>query len=105
MIAKKYKLPIQQVLKKKADSISGGNFFSVKIFNNSLPISRFGIVISKKVSAKATERNKIKREAFNLIQKRKSYLKGGKDFLIIVKPIVKNLSKELLKNELQKILN
>ncbi len=105
MIAKKYKLPIQQVLRKKADVVSGSNFFSVKVFNNSLPISRFGIVISKKVSAKATERNKIKRKIFNFIQKRKIYLKGGKDFLIIVKPIAKNISNELLKKELQKILN
>ncbi len=105
MIAKKYKLPIQRVLRKKADAMSGSNFFSVKVFNNSLPISRFGIVISKKVSAKATERNKIKRKIFNFIQKRKIYLKGGKDFLIIVKPIAKNISNELLKKELQKILN
>ena len=100
MLAKKYKLPIQEFLKKKVLSGKRLDFFHVKTLENNLPHSRFGIVISKKVSGKSSDRNKIKRMIFSLIAKNKKHLLSGKDILIIVQPNAKFLSKE----EAEKVL-
>jgi ribonuclease P protein component len=38
-----------------------GDFLMAKVLESQLPASRFGFVVSKKVSSKATVRNKVKR--------------------------------------------
>jgi len=64
MLAKKYRLPIQEFVKKSGKSYKSRHFL-LKIFYSKGAHSRFGIVISKKVSPKAIARNKIKRRTFD----------------------------------------
>lgn len=75
-------------------------YFSFKIAENNFKFSRFGVVISKKVSPKAVIRNKIKRIIFNFVRIKKFNLNSGKDILIIVYPETAKLKKEDIEKEL-----
>lgn len=48
--------------------------------------SRFGIVVSAKISKKAVERNKIKRQIREIIRARLDKIKSGYDIMIISLP-------------------
>ncbi len=84
MLAKKYRLPIQEMFKKNGKAIKWP-FFLIKIFQSQFPYSRFGIIISKKVAKNAVQRNKIKRLIFSVLSPKE---KTEKDFLIIVSPAI-----------------
>ena len=110
MLAKKFRLQLQNYTPDKKNSAlkllhsSKSVFFSVKIFINHLNYSRFGLVISLKVSPSAVQRNKIKRIIFNNLRLSGEYLKPGRDIVIIVLPATNKLSKEELEKEIKKIL-
>ncbi len=110
MLAKKYRLPIQNVINKKAKIIRG-QYYSIKIFPNSLPYCRFGLSVSKKVSAKAVIRNQIKRQIFNGIRKElfesgnPTESLGGNDFLIILYPEIGKLDKNEISRQFDEIIN
>jgi len=108
MLPKKYRLPIQNFVGKKGRS-DKSRYFLLKIF--SLPAealakagahSRFGIIISRRVSKKAVDRNRIKRQIFNFLREIKNQL-PIKDYLIIVHPEAAKLDKSSLKAEIAKI--
>jgi ribonuclease P protein component len=101
MLAKRHRLPIQSFFKKKGRSVKSGHFL-LKIFDAERPFSRFGIVISSKVSKKAVERNRIKRQIFNFLRTSGRNLPLG-DYLMIVLPAAGKLTKEELEKELSKI--
>ncbi len=61
------------------------DLFSVRVLPNGLPTSRFGIVISAKVSKKATARNLIKRRLTEVIRLNIKKIKPGYDVMILVK--------------------
>lgn len=63
-----------------------GVFLSGKAAKNNLPRSRFGIVVSAKVSKKAVIRNKIKRRLRHIIYRRLPEIKEGFDIAIIAAP-------------------
>ena len=65
--------------------INSQNFYLIFVKNN-LDYSRFGFVVSKKVSNKAVVRNKIKRKLRALIRDRLGQIRKGIDVAIIVKP-------------------
>lgn len=102
MLAKKFRFPIQG---KKAAVFKtagrGGNYFVIKTAPNSLPYSRFGIVIGKKVDKRAAKRNKIKRIIFNFIRTGKIHQLPGRDVLIIVLPPVGGLEKSEIEKKLE----
>jgi ribonuclease P protein component len=80
----------------KAGQSFYGKIIGLKVVVNDLKYSRFGIIISAKVSKKAVERNRIRRiireEIKELIQK----INSGKDFVFIIKSEAKKLnSKEI----------
>lgn len=104
MLKKSYKLPIQEFIKKKPSIFGRSTFFIAKKLSNNLSYSRFGVVISKKVDKRAVARNKIKRDIFKYISSENLYKKKGTDILIIVYPAIKNIDKNILENELKKIL-
>ena len=87
-------LPEVNRLKKKKDfekALRQGkgfkeDFLYLKIKKNNLKSSRFGFVVSKKFSKKATIRNKIKRRLGELIRIRMSKIKKGIDGVIIIIP-------------------
>ncbi len=64
-----------------------GNFFYIKVCVNNLSLSRFGIIVSKKVSNRAVKRNKIKRRVrAACAQILKSGVKNGFDIIIMANP-------------------
>lgn len=63
MLPKKNRLPVQSVVNKKG-RIYRGALLTIKVFSTTLPLSRFGVVISKNLIKKATERNRVKRIIF-----------------------------------------
>ena len=88
MLAKKYRLQIQDWLKNKNKKIftRKSNFFIAKFSSNKLNFSRFGVIISVKVSKSAVKRNKIKRIIFDFIRLNKFYELPGNDVAITVLP-------------------
>jgi ribonuclease P protein component len=87
-------LPLENRLKKERDFenvFNGGegfrsDFLCIKFISNNLASSRFGFIVSKKVSLKAVERNKIKRKLREIIRKTLPDIKGGYDIIVIVQP-------------------
>ena len=88
MLAKIYRLQkkkdIERVFKKGKGLKEG--FLILKTTKNNLESSRFGFVISQKVSKKATVRNKIKRRLREAIKENLCLLKEGRDNLLIALP-------------------
>jgi ribonuclease P protein component len=84
-----------------------GKVLGLKAAPNNLGITRFGIMVSLKVSKKAVVRNKIKRQIRAIISQELSLLKPGKDLVIIVFPLILDKNFEdlakFLKNGLEKL--
>ena len=70
---------------KKGKSVKN-SFLIFKILNNNLKENRFGFIVSKKISNKATIRNKIKRRLRAIIAKELGGIKNYKDIIIIALP-------------------
>jgi len=62
------------------------DFLILKITRNDLSQTRFGFIVSQKVSKKATLRNKIKRRLREMASKKRGKLKKGLDVLLIASP-------------------
>ncbi len=88
MLPKKHRL----VKKKDFEKVwKNGRFFfkeaiGFKVLKNNLNISRFGFVVGTKVSKKAVQRNKVKRQLREIIRSKIELIKLGYDFLIIALP-------------------
>lgn len=70
---------------KKGKGFKNG-FLILKFINNSLGFSRFGIVVSQKVSKKAVMRNKVRRRLGEIISKDIDNIKSGIDCVFIALP-------------------
>ena len=62
------------------------DFLILRMAPNNLKTSRFGFVVSQKVSKKAFLRNKIKRRLRELIRLKLPQLREGRDGILIVSP-------------------
>lgn len=103
MLSKKHRLPIQSLLTSPA-ATKRSRYFTVKTFTSKLLYGRFGVVISKHVAPKATQRNRIKRIIFNAVKANVAE-RAGVDTLIIIIPAISELkSKDAIINELYKLL-
>lgn len=98
-------LPSVFRLKKKKDfeqvlnlgHTSGGEFFILKQVSNGLSFTRFGFIISTKVSPRATDRNRLRRQVNEIIRLNLEKIKVGFDVVIIFKRSAQD--KEYLKLE------
>jgi len=87
-------LPLKNRIKKKKDFekiFEKGkgfkeDFLILKTINNNLKSSRFGFIVSKKISKKANIRNKIRRKLREIIRIKLKKIEPGKDNLIITLP-------------------
>ena len=59
------------------------NLFVLRVAKNNLQISRFGFVVSQKVSKKATVRNKVRRRLVAAIKAEEKNIKSGSDLVFI----------------------
>jgi ribonuclease P protein component len=74
----------------------------LKAVDNGLSVSRLGILVSTKVSKKAVDRNRIKRQIRAIVREEWSKLKGGKDLVIIVFPQILDKKFEEIKEYILK---
>jgi ribonuclease P protein component len=61
-------------------------FLTIKILGNNLNVSRFGFIVSKKISKKAVLRNKIKRRLRESVLPKLSQIRQGVDVAVIAGP-------------------
>jgi len=59
------------------------NLFILKVAKNNLQISRFGFIVSQKVSKKAVVRNKVRRRLVATIKATEKNIKEGNDIVFI----------------------
>ncbi len=71
MFAKKYRVTSIKDFNKIFRNGKGfySDFFMIKVLKNDLKLNRFAVVVSKKVSLKAVERNGIKRKLREVLKK------------------------------------
>jgi len=83
MLDKKYRLPRGARIKNGA--IFSSRFFLLKTKKNKEQYSRFGFVVSKKISKSAVVRNRIKRQIRRCIEENLNNIINGVDMLFMVK--------------------
>jgi len=83
MLRKSLRVPVGK-FPRSAKVTSRGKFFIMKTFPNSLTYSRVGVVIGKGVVKGAVERNKIKREVFDVFERVPLLASPGVDYLVVV---------------------
>jgi ribonuclease P protein component len=79
MLAKKHRLTkrkdFDDIFKKGRSAFN--DITGVKVFSNNLEISKYGFIVSGKISKKATERNLIKRRMREAVRQELPRLKNG----------------------------
>lgn len=103
-------LPKENRLTKKSDfetvrqsgKFTTGHDFVISHFNrkDTLP-SRFGFIVSKKISLKAHVRNKVKRTLREIVRKNLKSVKVGHDFVILAKTPILHADRIKLESELK----
>jgi len=81
-----------------------GSHLMIKVSENKLSTSRFGIVVNKKVSKKAVARNKIKRRIRYLLGKELFQLKPGYDIIVITYPKIRDQAYKIIEENLMEVL-
>lgn len=76
--------------------------FSMRAFSSSTEEARFSVVVSKKVAAKATKRNELRRFVYELVRKHSS---GGRSVIFFLKKDASTAPKASLKGEIMSALH
>lgn len=84
----KKKTDIERVFKKGRGFKE--DFLLLKAVKNSLSLSRFGFVVSQKISKKAVLRNKIRRRLKEIIGAKLDKVKNSQDCLLVALPGLEN---------------
>ena len=80
------------------------SLMAIKVLKNVLAESRFGIIISTKVSKKAVVRNQLKRRLSEIIRLNLVKLKKGFDVIVLTKPDLAKRSYAEIESELAQLL-
>ena len=80
------------------------DFLILKIAKNKLKQTRFGFIVSQKVSKKAVVRNKIKRRFRAIIRAKEKKLKKGLDVIFITLPGAEKKDFQEIENTIEKLL-
>jgi len=106
MLSKKYRLQKDKdfdLVFKKGKNLDS-EFLFLKLRKNDLEFSRFGFILSKKISKNATARNKIKRRLREIIRKQVGNIKSGFDVAFVVKPRIIGKDYSEIKEGVEKLL-
>lgn len=103
MLAKPHRLVKQKDFEKifKHGRAHYARSIGIKILANQLERNRFGIIVSAKVSKKAVERNKLKRQIRQALKELDAKLIAGLDAAIIALPGLLNQDYAAIKSELE----
>ena len=80
-------------------------FLAVRVLKNNLPESRFGFVVSKKISTKATVRNKIKRRMRDAVVVQLKTISPPADVVVITMPSIVTKTFLEIKKAIEACLN
>ena len=103
-------LPKENRLKKKKDferafekgkNIKGDTIY-LKVLKTEEPLTRIGFIVSKKVSLKAVERNKIKRRMRDSVKRILNTIENGLDIIVTALPKIKKSEFEDIKEDITK---
>lgn len=105
MLPKKHRLINKKDFEKVFKTGQGryAKILGIKFAKNNLENSRFGFIVSKKVSTKAVVRNKIKRQVREIIQLNLENIKNGLDIIIICHPEIANKKYQEIEKEILRI--
>ena len=100
MLPRKYKLKKDNDFKKifKQGRYYQKDFIKLRFLKNNLEISRFALVVGLKISKKASQRNKTKRQLEEIIHLKLNQIKSGFDIVVLVEP-------EIVEKKYQEIEN
>ena len=79
-------------------------FFVIRAILNDQKKSRFGLVVSAKVSKKAVERNLLRRRLGEIVRKFPKNVKSGLDIIIIAKSGAAEMEYKKIEDSLEKLL-
>lgn len=96
------KARVQHLLKKGATAFS--KVFTLKCLPSETEESRFCVIVSKKIVAKAVPRNKLRRQIFEAIRLQKTGIPRKTDIVLIAKKATINLEFTELQKEIAYIL-
>ena len=103
-------LPKENRLKKKKDferafekgrNIKGDTIY-LKVLKTEEPFSRIGFIVSKKISLKAVERNKIKRRMRDSVKRILNTTENGLDIIVTALPKIKKSEFKDIKEDITK---
>lgn len=88
----------------KEGKVFSSDFLFLKLKRNNLQTSRFGFIISKKISKKSTFRNKVKRRLRETIRKNLDNIKQGFDVIIGVRAEILDKDYQEVCKEIESLL-
>jgi ribonuclease P protein component len=94
VLAKKRRLPIPEVLRKKPAYTVRGRFFLLKFFPSTALESRWGALVSKGVAKKAADRNALRRRMLRIAAAEAKRIAHGDVLLISQAPALAASAKE-----------
>ena len=105
MLPKQYRLTKNKDFARVAQQgkIIFSHVLNLKFIKNNLNYSRFGIIVSLKVSKKAVIRNKIKRRIRAILKENLFNIIQNYDFMILTKSGIENLDYSQIKSVLLKL--
>lgn len=101
MLAKKFRLPSSVAFQNA--TFFKEQEFTVKAQKNNEECSRFGFIVAKKIDKRAFVRNRLKRMVRSCIENK--WLKHkGKDILFVMRPGIKESSREIVQRKVDIIM-
>lgn len=107
MLASKYRLKSKNLFARVEidGQLSQFKYFGLNIYDRKdEDPSRFGFVISTKISKRAVVRNRIKRIFSDYIRLNFKKVKPGKDVLFLIKPSITKVSRDLIEKEINEAI-
>ena len=106
MLAKKYKIKSSKEFQKiyKHSRKLNSNLLFVKFATNNYDISRFGVVVSRKVSSLAVKRNKIKRQIFSVLRDIVKQFNKSYDIILIARKKISQVNYQEIKKDIIRLL-
>ncbi|MBI2644363.1 MAG: ribonuclease P protein component [Candidatus Wildermuthbacteria bacterium] len=84
--------------------VSRANGLTIRARENGLDVSRFGIMVSKKVSKQATKRNRFRRLIREAVRKNLGFIRNGFDIVLIVSPDFRSFTQVQVEERLLKLM-
>lgn len=91
-------------VKSKGKKIQSNSFAFAYLAKNEVNASRFGFVVSTKISKRAVDRNRVKRVLRNILKDKLTVIENGFDGVFLVKQSILKVDSSNLAREVEQIL-